>query len=80
MKTATVFWFITPPHYEKLDEDNSVTSIQNALDDDRFRLLFQPIINLRGEGEEHYEAFLRMLDQDGNEVSPYDFLPPAGPY
>lgn len=68
-----------PANYEKLDESSSVAAIQRALDDDRFRLLFQPIINLRGEGEEHYEAFLRMLDKEGEEVSPYDFLPPAGP-
>lgn len=68
-----------PADYETLDESNSAEAIQKALDENRFRLLFQPIINLRGEGEEHYEAFVRMLDKDGEEVSPYDFLPPAGP-
>ncbi|MDX1635690.1 MAG: EAL domain-containing protein [Marinobacter sp.] len=68
-----------PADFEELGEDNSVEAIQKALDEDRFRLLFQPIINLRGEGEEHYEAFVRMLDKDNNEVSPYDFLPPMGP-
>ena len=68
-----------PADYETLDESNSADAIQKALDDNRFRLLFQPIINLRGEGEEHYEAFVRMLDKDDEEVSPYDFLPPVGP-
>jgi diguanylate cyclase (GGDEF)-like protein/PAS domain S-box-containing protein len=68
-----------PAEYESLDTTNSVETIQKALDDNRFRLLFQPIINLRGEGEEHYEAFVRMLDKDDKEVSPYDFLPPSGP-
>ncbi|MCK7546867.1 EAL domain-containing protein [Marinobacter koreensis] len=68
-----------PAEYESLDTSNSVEAIQKALDDNRFRLLFQPIINLRGEGEEHYEAFVRMLDKDDKEVSPYDFLPPSGP-
>lgn len=68
-----------PADYEALDESNSAEAILKALDDNRFRLLFQPIINLRGEGEEHYEAFVRMLDKDGKEVSPYDFLPPGGP-
>ncbi|WP_303290569.1 EAL domain-containing protein [Marinobacter sp. SS5-14b] len=68
-----------PASYEKLDESNSVEAILRALDDNRFRLLFQPIINLRGEGEEHYEAFVRMLNKDNEEVSPYDFLPPMGP-
>ncbi|MAA66039.1 MAG: diguanylate cyclase [Alteromonadaceae bacterium] len=68
-----------PAAYEALDESNSIEAIQKALDEDRFRLLYQPIINLRGEGEEHYEAFVRMLNKDNEEVSPYDFLPPAGP-
>jgi diguanylate cyclase (GGDEF)-like protein/PAS domain S-box-containing protein len=68
-----------PADFEELDENNSVEAIQKALEENRFRLLFQPIINLRGEGEEHYEAFVRMLDKDNGEVSPYDFLPPMGP-
>lgn len=68
-----------PADYESLDESNSADAIQKALDDNRFRLLFQPIINLRGEGEEHYEAFVRMMNKDDQEVSPYDFLPPVGP-
>lgn len=69
-----------PVTYESLDESNSVEAILRALDENRFRLLFQPIINLRGEGEEHYEAFVRMLNKDNEEVSPYDFLPPMGPH
>ncbi|QSP94592.1 EAL domain-containing protein [Marinobacter salinisoli] len=68
-----------PADYETLDESNSVEAILKALEDNRFRLLFQPIINLRGEGEEHYEAFVRMVNKDNEEVSPYDFLPPMGP-
>lgn len=68
-----------PADYEALDENNSAEAIQKALDENRFRLLFQPVINLRGEDEEHYEAFVRMLDKDNQEVSPYDFLPPIGP-
>ena len=68
-----------PADYETLDENNSAEAIQRALDDNRFRLLFQPVINLRGEDEEHYEAFVRMLDKDDQEISPYDFLPPVGP-
>lgn len=68
-----------PADFESMDDSNSADVIQKALDENRFRLLFQPIINLRGEGEEHYEAFVRMLDKDEQEVSPYDFLPPVGP-
>lgn len=69
----------TPKVIEDSDDGTTVSSLQKALDENRFKLLFQPIISLRGESEEHYEAFLRMLNNEGNEVSPYDFLPPAGP-
>jgi EAL domain-containing protein (putative c-di-GMP-specific phosphodiesterase class I) len=34
---------------------------------------------LRGGTHEHYEAFVRMIDDKGQEVSPYEFLPPSGP-
>jgi diguanylate cyclase (GGDEF)-like protein len=61
------------------EEANTPITLQKALDENRFKLLFQPIINLRGDEREHYEAFLRMMNEDNEEVSPYDFLPPAGP-
>ncbi len=61
------------------DHDIAMGLIQDALDNDKFKLLFQPIISLRGEGDENYEAFIRMLNEDGEEISPYDFLPPSGP-
>lgn len=68
-----------PADYETHDSRNTVEAIQKALEENRFLLLFQPIVNLRGEGEAQYEAFVRMLDPDDQEVSPYDFLPPVGP-
>lgn len=61
------------------DHDMAIELIQDALDNDKFKLLFQPIISLRGEGDEHYEAFIRMINEEGEEISPYDFLPPSGP-
>ena len=54
-----------PADFEALDQSNSVEAIQKALEENRFRLLFQPIINLRGEGEEHYEAFVRYIEVFG---------------
>ncbi len=61
------------------DHDIATSLIQDALDSNKFKLLFQPIISLRGQGDEHYEAFIRMLNSEGEEISPYDFLPPTGP-
>jgi diguanylate cyclase (GGDEF)-like protein/PAS domain S-box-containing protein len=51
--------------------------VQHALSTERFRLLFQPIISLRGSDEEYYEVYLRMLDEKGNEISPAYFLEAA---
>ncbi|GAB1264413.1 EAL domain-containing response regulator [Aurantivibrio infirmus] len=53
------------------------TNVQAALDKDQFRLLFQPIISLRGSEEEYYEVLLRMVTDEGEEVSPYKFLDAA---
>ncbi len=48
--------------------------IQKALDNGRFKLLFQPILSLRGSTQEHYEVLMRMLDSKGNEITPDEFL------
>lgn len=61
------------------DHDIAISLIEDALENDKFKLLFQPIISLRGQSDEHYEAFIRMLNEEGEEISPYDFLPPSGP-
>lgn len=62
------------PETPKDAKVNLTTSIQQALDYDRFRLLFQPIISLRGSDEEYYEVYLRMMDEQGSEIPPNQFL------
>ncbi|HBX57136.1 EAL domain-containing response regulator [Pseudomonas sp. UBA2684] len=51
-----------------------VAMVQQALEHNSFRLLFQPIISLRGDSYEHYEVLLRLLNPQGDEVPPLDFL------
>ncbi len=53
------------------------TEVQFALDNDKFRLLFQPIISLRGSEEEYYEVYLRMINEKGEDISPNNFLESA---
>ena len=65
-----------PPASEDGEEDMGA-KVKLALDKDRFRLLFQPIISLRGSEEEHYEVLLRMLNEKDEEVSPFKFLEAA---
>jgi multidomain signaling protein FimX len=61
---------------EDLDSEAGqiLARINDAIDNQRFVLLFQPIISLRGDSDEHYEVFLRMQDPDGRRVSPNEFL------
>ncbi|MGH8436894.1 MAG: EAL domain-containing protein [Pseudomonas sp.] len=56
---------------------NVVAMVQQALENNSFRLLFQPIISLRGDSHEHYEVLLRLLNPQGVEVPPGDFLDAA---
>lgn len=71
---AALFEPDTPKGEIKID---IAAAIQQALASDRFRLLFQPIISLRGSDEEYYEVYLRMLDEKGEEISPNHFLEAA---
>ncbi|MDC6690158.1 EAL domain-containing protein, partial [Leclercia adecarboxylata] len=54
-----------------------VAMLRQALENNSFRLLFQPIISLRGDSFEHYEVLLRLLDPQGVEVPPNEFLSAA---
>ncbi|MFC5696868.1 EAL domain-containing protein [Pseudomonas sp. GCM10022186] len=56
---------------------NLLAMVQQALENNSFRLLFQPIISLRGDSYEHYEVLLRLLSPQGEEVPPADFLDAA---
>jgi PAS domain S-box-containing protein len=53
--------------------------IRDALDEDRFVLLAQPIVPLGG-GERSVELLLRMVGHDGELVMPGSFLPVAEKY
>lgn len=56
---------------------NQVAMVRQALDTNGFRLLFQPIISLRGDQSEHYEVLLRLVTPQGEELPPADFLDAA---
>jgi diguanylate cyclase (GGDEF)-like protein/PAS domain S-box-containing protein len=56
---------------------NIVAMIQQALEKNSFRLLFQPIISLRGDSFEHYEALLRLINPQGEEIPPEELFSAA---
>lgn len=63
---------------EELTPDNSVKDIEKqvelALKANSFNILFQPLINLKGDEHEHYEAFLRMPQKNGDDISAGEFI------
>ena len=54
-----------------------IALIRHTLETNAFRMLFQPIISLRGDDTENYETFLRLLNGEGEEVPSTEFLPAA---
>ena len=65
------------------EEMKWVSRISSAVEDDRLELFFQPIIGIGNKNDEsrgHYELLLRMRDQDGEIVSPDQFIPAAERY
>lgn len=64
-------------------ETHWISRINHALEEDRFQLYFQQIMPLDGHGQAfilHGEVLLRMIDKEGDIVSPGNFLPAAERY
>ena len=51
--------------------------LHGALMENRFRLVYQPIVPLHGQPAERYEVLIRMIDENGEEISPASFMPTA---
>jgi PAS domain S-box-containing protein len=70
---------------DKADNDSRVKAydqvwvkhIRAALMENRFRLVQQPIASLQGGDHTMFDVLLRMLDTNGKEVLPAEFLPAA---
>ena len=60
-----------------------ISRINHALEEDRFQLYFQEIMPLKGHEQAfilHGEILLRMINKEGDIVSPNNFLPAAERY
>lgn len=53
----------------KMDE-----MVRKTIDEDRFYLVYQPVLSLNGKAGGHYEVLLRILDEGGRVVLPGQFL------
>ncbi|MCG5515808.1 MULTISPECIES: GGDEF domain-containing response regulator [unclassified Ectothiorhodospira] len=61
---------------KQLDE-TWTARISEAIRDNRLHLLYQPVVSLHGESGERYEVFMRLLDENGEAISPAHFMPSA---
>ncbi len=69
--------FIFSAGDEDLQERDTIVPnslIHSALEHDRFRLTYQPVVNLRGNSAETFLVMLRLLDDEENEIAAGDFL------
>ncbi|MEN8129785.1 MAG: EAL domain-containing protein [Pseudomonadota bacterium] len=53
------------------------SKIEEALQNNQVRLVYQPIVGLNGDSNERYETYTRLLDERGQEISATEFLPSA---
>ena len=71
---------------DRADNDSRVMSydqvwvkhIKAALMENRFRLVQQPIASLQGEDPRMFDVLVRMIDSQGKEVLPSEFMAAAG--
>jgi diguanylate cyclase (GGDEF)-like protein len=54
-----------------------MTNLREALDEDKFEILFQPINNILTGETTHHELLIRLRAEDGSFISPDAFLPSA---
>lgn len=59
------------------DAGDMLAYLNEALENQRFKPAFQPIVGISGNNQRFYEVLIRMLDKDDNEILPGAFLPLA---
>jgi len=60
------------------DDDPALRQqIRDAIANNRFRLLYQPIVPLHAQPAERYEVLIRMIGENSEEIPPASFMPAA---
>ena len=54
-----------------------VRLIKSGLENNQFRLVYQPIVSLHSEPGERYEVLSRLTDEKGHDAFPEEFIPAA---
>lgn len=75
--TGTAFYDaeeMQPEFGNQANETRLNELIQNALESDGFKLVYQPVVSLQGESREFYAVLTRLLDSNGDEILPNHFM------
>ncbi len=51
-----------------------IKEIKDAIQDDRITIFYQPIIDNKDPSHKKYEVLIRLIDKEGNVITPYHFL------
>lgn len=62
---------------ERVNDEVVVAAIRQALDSGSFRIVFQPIVSLRGDENERFQALLRLPTVDGRTWAAGELVPAA---
>ena len=54
-----------------------VPVIRDALINNKFKLVFQPVLDIKNKRVSHYESLIRMIGEDGRLITPNHFIPVA---
>ncbi|MEK7323207.1 MAG: EAL domain-containing protein [Pseudomonadota bacterium] len=54
-----------------------VPIIRDALTNNKFKLVFQPVLDIQNRRADHYESLIRMVGDDGKLITPNNFIPVA---
>lgn len=54
-----------------------VPIIRDALANKKFKLVFQPVLDIKNKQANHYESLIRMVGDDGKLITPNNFIPVA---
>lgn len=54
-----------------------VPLIRDAIANDKFKLVFQPVLDIKQNHVSHYESLIRMVGSDGRLITPNHFIPVA---
>lgn len=57
-----------------VDENQMREMIEYAIEQDKFKLVYQPLVSLEGDSRENYQVMLRLLDNKNQEIFPENFL------